>query len=73
MKHFQTLIGRESILRGTPVADPFVIAKAGVEGGIVVTEEQFKKNAAKIPNVCKHFGIDWVDLERFMEREGWQF
>ncbi len=71
--HFQALIEKKSILQGTPVADPFVIAKATVSGGVVVTEEQFKENAAKIPNVCRHFGIDCIDLEEFMEREGWQF
>lgn len=71
--HFQTLIEKRSILQGTPVADPFVIAKARVNGGIVVTEERFKENAAKIPNVCAHFAVDCMDLEGFMEREGWRF
>ena len=73
IKHFQTLIERKSILQGTPVADPFVIAKAKIADGIVVTEEQLKENAAKIPNVCAHFSIDCMNLEEFMEREGWQF
>ena len=73
VKHFQMLIERKSILQGTPVADPFVIAKAKVERRIVVTEERFKENAAKIPNVCVHFGIAWADLEGFLEKEGWQF
>ncbi len=73
VKHFQTLIEKRSILQGTPVADPFVIAKANIQCGIVVTEERLKKNAAKIPNVCMHFEIDCTDLEGFMEREGWRF
>ncbi len=71
--HFQTLIRKKERLQGTPVADPFVIAKAQVENGCVVTEESLKTNAAKIPNVCKHFNMFCINLETFMERENWKF
>jgi hypothetical protein len=72
--HFQLLIGRKKILSGQPVADPFVIARAKVADGVVVTQEQPKGGtSAKIPDVCKHFGIGCTNLEGFMEREGWQF
>ena len=71
--HFQQLIEMQKILSGRPVADPFVIAKAKVEHGIVVTEESYKENAAKIPNVCEHFGIECINLEDFMQKENWQF
>ena len=71
--HFQTLISRKSRLTGQPVADPFVIARAKVFNATVVTQEHFRENAAKIPNVCEHFGIEWTDLEGFMEREEWAF
>ena len=71
--HFQTLISRKSRLKGQPVADPFVIARAQVFNATVITQERFKENAAKIPNVCEHFGIRWTDLEGFMEQEGWEF
>lgn len=73
--HFQQLVRQQELLRGTPVADPFVVAKArliGV-GGCVVTEEVLKPNAAKIPNVCEYFDVDYTNLEGFMEREGWKF
>ncbi len=70
---FQHLVGERQRLRGTPVADPFVIACAKVTGGCVVTEERLKENAAKIPNVCKHFAIDCTNLEGFMARQGWEF
>jgi len=73
VRHFQLLIRKKEILNGKPVADPFVIAKAKVGNGKIVTQEQLKKNSAKIPNVCAHFDIDYTDLEGFMEREGWQF
>jgi hypothetical protein len=73
VRHFQGLIRKRKILEGFPVADPFVIARAGITHGVVVTQEQFKENAPQIPNVCQHFGIECVDLEGFMEREGWEF
>lgn len=60
-------------LRGTPVADPFVIAAANVKTGVVVTEERLKPNAAKIPNVCQHFKIPCTNLEGFMSQQSWSF
>lgn len=71
--HFQALIGTQQQLNGTPVADPFVVALAGACGGTVVTEEVLKPNAAKIPNVCAHFGIPCMNLEQFMQVQGWSF
>jgi hypothetical protein len=73
VRHFQAMIRRKEILNGKPVADPFVIARAMVENRIVVTQEQLKETAAKIPNVCEHFKIKYTDLEGFMERERWSF
>ena len=71
--HFQALIGEKQRLTGTPVADPFVIACAQVRGGTVVTEERLKPQAAKIPNVCQHFSVPCMDLETFMQQQGWSF
>lgn len=72
-KHFQSLIGEQQRLKGTPVADPFVIACAKIKNGTVVTEEQLKPSAAKIPNVCAHFNVPCIDLEHFMQQQGWTF
>lgn len=71
--HFQTIIGTKAVLRGTPVADPFVVAAAEVKGGTVITQEKHKPTAAKIPNVCRHFNVPCMDLEEFMTRQGWTF
>ena len=72
--HFQTLIRKQERLQGKPVADPFVIACArALGGGCVVTQEVKRPNAAKIPNVCEHFGIPCLDLEAFMEAEDWRY
>lgn len=82
IKHFQALIGVQQRLKGTPVADPFVIACAKINKGTVVTEEGWlrpsksltpKPNAAKIPNVCTHFKVPCIDLEEFMQQQGWEF
>ncbi len=73
ISHFQYLVGQKQRLKGSPVADPFVIAAAKIKNGCVITEEENKPHAAKIPNVCEYFGVDCTGLEGFMEREGWTF
>jgi hypothetical protein len=71
--HFQQLISQKQRLVGKPVADPFVIAAARCRNGTVVTEEKNKPNAARIPNVCNHFGVDCISIEDLMETENWEF
>jgi hypothetical protein len=71
--HFRQLVSERARLKGTPVADPFVIAAAKVRSGTVVTEETHKPHAARIPNVCDHFNIPWTSIEGFMEHMGWKF
>lgn len=71
--HFQTLVKKKEQLSGKPVADPFVISKAKITDGTVVTEENKKDHSAKIPNVCEHFGIQCLNLEKFMDKENWTF
>jgi len=71
--HFRALVGATQRLQGHPVADPFVIAAARVGGGSVVTEETFKPNAAKVPNVCQHFGIPYGTVEDFLRQNNWTF
>jgi len=39
----------------------------------VVTQEKYKENAAKIPNVCVFFDVACIYLEGFMEKESGQF
>lgn len=71
--HFQANMERQKVLRGGRNADPFLIARAAVTGSTVLTMEQFKDNAAKIPSICKHFGVACVDPEEFMQKENWIF
>lgn len=73
VRHFQQNIEQQKLLKGGKNADPFVIAKAAVEGRAVVTMEQLKRNAARIPNICQHFSIKCLTLEEFMDEQGWKF
>ena len=70
---FQQNIEQQKILKGGKNADAFVIAKAAVEQGTVVTMELLKPNAAKIPNICKYLNVRCLSLEEFMEEEGGSF
>lgn len=71
--HFQALVGSQQLTVGTPVADPWIIAKARCVDAMVVTEEALKPNAAKVPNVCQHFGIPYMNLEGMLAAEGWRY
>ena len=73
VQHFQAMIRKKERLKGKPVADPFVIARAQISGACVITQEKNTERAAKIPNICEHFGISCINLERFMEKENWTF
>lgn len=71
--HFQQNIENKKLLKGGNNADPFVVARAKILDGTVVTLERKRPNAVKIPNICQHFGIDCVSLDGFMELENWIF
>ncbi len=73
LQEFPLLIKEKNRLTGDPEADPFVIAKAIVEQRIVVTMERLKPQAPKMPNVCEHFGVRYLDLLGFFRNEGWKF
>lgn len=71
--HFQTLISAKAILKGSPVADPFVVAAGKIKNATVVTQESLKPNAAKVPNVCHSLKVSCINLETFMTQQGWKF
>jgi hypothetical protein len=69
-EQYRGLVRRKSILRGSPVADPFIIAAAKVRnGGCVVTQELLKPDAARIPSVCRNLNVKCIDLEGFFEEQ----
>jgi|LSQX01.2.fsa_nt_gb hypothetical protein len=65
VRNFQNGISQKNILTGRPVADAFLVAKASTIGGIVVTREKYKENAAKIPNLCEYLSVPYIDEEEF--------
>lgn len=71
--HFQTNIEKQKLYKGGRNADAFIVARASAIGGTVVTLERLKPNAVRVPNICAHFKIPYLDLEGFMEKEGWEF
>ena len=71
--HFRQLIGVKQQLKGSPVADPFLVARGALLGASVVTEEALKPNAAKLPNVCAHFDIRSTNVQGFLVEVGWRF
>ena len=72
-KQFNHSISKQNYLRGYPCADPFIIAKAKIIEGTVITEEKYKENSARIPNICKFFSIDCINLREFFQEQKWQF
>ena len=64
-RNFQNGVAEKNILRGMPVADAFLVAKAKTINGIIVTREEFKPNAAKIPNICEKFKVKYIGEEEF--------
>lgn len=71
--HFQQIISEKARLRGTPVADPFIIARAHALRGTVVTEESHRPNRPNIPAICQHFGIPCMKLGDFLRAKRWTF
>jgi Domain of unknown function (DUF4411) len=56
--------------QGGKCADPFLTARTRAIGGTVLTMEQPKPSGEKIPNICQHFAVSCVNLEKLMENEG---
>jgi len=51
-------------------ADPWLIAKAMTSGATVVTHEAYHPDAKRkflIPNICKHFGINWINTFEMLD------
>ena len=69
----QELVHKKSINRGTPCADPFLIAKAESTNSVLVTEEQYVRGGLKIPTICEKRNIRCINLVQFMEEQKWSF
>ena len=73
VSHFQQNIEQRKLYKGGKNADAFIVAKAAVIDGTVISLEQEKPKAARVPNICTHFEVPCMSLEEFMEAEEWEF
>lgn len=67
---YRNLVRKQNILRGLPVADPFIIAAGSFYGACVVTQEALRPGGARIPTACKELEVECTNLEGFLENEG---
>lgn len=73
-KRVHDLISRKKRLAGKPLADPMLIAKAmQYENAVIVTEEEYKPNGIKIPNVCEMYNIKCINFRSFLIENKWRF
>jgi len=72
LKQFPRLVDART---GKSFADPFVIATAEVTDTTVVTGEKptGSPDRPKIPDVCEHFEIPWINIVGMIRQEGWAF
>lgn len=61
------------ISTGKNKADPFVVALASIENGIVVTHEKRSGNlnGPKIPDICLEENIEFIKFVDIIKREQW--
>jgi predicted nucleic acid-binding protein len=72
----QSQFKREAKAEFARVADGWVAAYAKAHNGVVVTHEEYAREARKkvpLPNVCKQFGIDYVDTFAMLRSLGVEF
>jgi len=76
---YQKLIGKDKILQGGPVADPFLIAKVATnDNHHLVSEDGYDQygninHKIKIAKICKELKVPCCHLSQFMQLEQWEF
>lgn len=72
-EQYRGFVKRSNLLKGMPVADPFVVAAGKVHSRKVVTQEADKAGAARIPTACREFGVKCMTVEEFLELENLKY
>lgn len=72
LKLFPKLIDHN---KSTPDADPFIVALSRAEGYCAVTSEKPANQGGRprIPNVCKHYNIKYLDLREMFKELNWRY
>jgi hypothetical protein len=73
IRKFREAVKTDSNGRAIPHADALLVASAKIRGGTVVTQERWKEHSDKIPNVCEHFEVPCINVEKFLEDNSWVF
>ena len=73
INQFMSSISKKNYLKGYPSADPFIVAKAKVIEGTVITKEKYCENAAKIPNICEKLEVRCINLRTYFVEKKWKF
>ena len=72
----QSQFKREAVAEFARAADGWVAAYAKAHKGIVVTHEEYAREARKkvpLPNVCRQFGVDYADTFAMFRNLGVEF
>lgn len=62
---FRESVKAKSLFKGTPEADAFLVAKAKVIGGIIVTAEKDSPNSEKIPCIASKLKVPYIKEKDF--------
>lgn len=73
LDRYPNSIRKVNIEKGLPAADPFLVASAKVHQYILLTNEKYKPNGQKIPNICERYEVDYIDWYGFLAAEDWVF
>lgn len=68
IEQYRGLVRRQNIIKGLPVADPFIVAAGKFYAACVVTQESMR-TGARIPHLCQDMEIQCINLEGFLEQE----
>ncbi len=72
-EQFRGLVKHNNLIKGLPVADPFIVAAAKAYDAFVVTQESLKPGGARVPTLCQKLGVKCMNLENFLENENLQY
>lgn len=67
LKECPQIINLKKNKKSSSNADPFLIATAICENGIVVTNEN-KNGEFKIPKICQKYNIECINLDDFLKK-----
>ena len=72
-EQYRGLVKRQNIIKGLPVADPFIVAAGKFYEALVITQESSLSGGARIPALCHDLEVRCKDLEGFLEEENLQY